>query len=176
MKNFTNNAVVAYCLLHNNGVHFENALTEEPTMQFSDPLLDENFYPGEGSPTINNGTALFIYNFDTLWISEETDYIGDRPDIGAVEHNPMLKSISEAEDYEWRVFPNPFDSHLKIWLGPLCNADCCKIINDKGTVVYSQFDVNMPFIEIATDRFAPGFYFLNFSGRQGVKTELLLKI
>ncbi|MCK4445858.1 MAG: T9SS type A sorting domain-containing protein, partial [Candidatus Marinimicrobia bacterium] len=84
----------------------------------SDPLFKEvetnDYSLLENSPCINAGTALFIWQGDTLLILPDSCYVGNAPDMGAIESVFLrLADFTQKLPTEFvlhRNYPNPFNS------------------------------------------------------------------
>lgn len=72
----------------------------------------------EGSPAIDAGTALFIWNGDTLVNLPDKAYEGNAPDMGAFE-SPFSTGVAEEDRYPFEFslkqnYPNPFNPSTTI--------------------------------------------------------------
>lgn len=99
MKNVDGNSIVAYSNFWGNGKDFENCNKDETTVLFGAPLLEENYHIAEGSACIDNGTAFFVWQSDTVLNIPSTAHIGAAPDIGAFEYDPSENPIDFVLSY-----------------------------------------------------------------------------
>ena len=99
---------------------FDVSYDEESNID-TDPLLFEyegKFYLSEDSPCIDAGTDFYVLDGDTLIDYSENQYIGNAPDMGALEFDPL--EVTPNEDIipiEFAVvntYPNPFNNSLSI--------------------------------------------------------------
>jgi hypothetical protein len=89
----------------------EGNLTVDP--QFIAPDQG-NFELGVSSPCINNGTAFFVWETDTLVAYPDSAYVGAAPDMGAFEY-PTLTVEDPPGTIPYRfvvypTYPNPFNA------------------------------------------------------------------
>jgi len=88
----------------------------------ADPLFMEPdsgfFLPDFGSPCVDAGTDLFIWEEDTLLNLSREQFKGEAPDIGAYETDPVIirkdDSISPVEFVLYEAYPNPFNGFTTI--------------------------------------------------------------
>ena len=83
MKNVDGGSIVFYGIYWNNGTDFENCNVDSSNIFFSDPLLDSQFHLQPTSPAIDAGTALFMWQGNTVLNLPSTSYSGIAPDLGA---------------------------------------------------------------------------------------------
>ena len=80
--------------------------------QLNDPL-NGDYFPHEGSPCIDAGTALFIWEGDTLVSIDPQDFDGGQPDQGSHEYHPYdgldLPGKIPAAVITAAIHPNPFN-------------------------------------------------------------------
>jgi parallel beta-helix repeat protein len=115
MKNVDGSSLNSYGIYWNNGINFENSNVDNPNIILSDPLLDNQYHLQSASPAINIGTALFIWQGDTVLDLPSSSYNGEAPDLGFFEDastpvniiNPILKNPHEFQLYQ--NYPNPFN-------------------------------------------------------------------
>jgi len=88
----------------------------------TDPLFNDSengdYSLSENSPCIDAGTAFFIWEQDTLIDISRDDYVGQAPDMGALEFNPADVRVSDGTGPSLFVlhpaYPNPFNSATTI--------------------------------------------------------------
>ena len=119
MKNVQENSIVSYCNFWENGTNFDNCNIDSTNMFYGDPTLDETFQIIDGSICINNGTAIFIWQEDTVLNISPSNYNGSAPDIGAFEFEDRdsepepLNKIPNNYVLD-QNYPNPFNPITKI--------------------------------------------------------------
>jgi len=142
--------VIKNCIVENG--EFGILEQGENNIQWLDSNLDVNpwylgddsnpYYLASNSPAIDAGTALFIWEGDTIVNMLSNEYAGLAPDIGAYEyHDPdALTSLSSPENFElYPNYPNPFNSSTQITFSLPSRADVELVIyNLKGQQVEQQ--------------------------------------
>jgi len=141
----------------------------------------------EGSPCIDAGTALFIWEGDTLVNMEPSEYIGIAPDIGAFEHGdpssievesyiaPSIYSLSQN-------YPNPFNPSTTIKYSLPKSADVRIVVyNTTGqkiqTLVSQKAAAGSHQVEFNAENLSSGVYFYRIEAGefQDVKKMILLR-
>lgn len=120
MKNVDGGSLVSYGLYWNNGMNFENSNIDSPRIILSDPLLDAQHHLQSLSPAIDAGTALFIWQGDTVLNLPSESYNGIKPDLGVFEFvstptntiKPIMKIPNKFQLHQ--NYPNPFNPVTKI--------------------------------------------------------------
>lgn len=114
-------SIVAYTLLHGNRNDFKNSNYDAPTIFSGKPALDAAYAYTAPGPGVDAGTALYVWEGDTVINAMPGDYAGDAPDLGAMEYQ-VATSIAVAPAPPTSVdlmnFPNPSASETRIvyWL------------------------------------------------------------
>ncbi len=130
------------------------------------------------SPCIDAGTAFFVYEEDTLIDISEENYIGNAPDMGALEFDPAEVMYNEGNIPSLFALnschPNPFNSSTKIsYILPTISPVSLSVFDVKGRLVETIFDGNSHAGMNSTiwnaEGFPPGLYFVRLS--DGVNTE-----
>lgn len=94
----------------------EGNIDQFPNWCVDDRSSDPFLFPD--SPCIDNGTALFFWNEDTLLNMQQDDYFSRAPDMGAYESeyvNSVWRSGNQpAKCSLLKCYPNPFNSSTRI--------------------------------------------------------------
>ena len=101
LKNVDNGSIVAYNLFWNNAADEQGSNLDGDTTRYSDPILDENYALQPGSPGIDAGTALFVWNGETVLSYPPGSFNGSNPDLG------WRESASESPTPTPTEPPNP---------------------------------------------------------------------
>lgn len=96
LKNVDANSAVAYNLFWNNKENSQGTNLVSKTNLFSDPRLNENAEPQEGSPAIDAGAAHFEWRSEVVLDLQPGMYIGAAPDMGAYEIDLPITSNEDA--------------------------------------------------------------------------------
>jgi len=125
------------------------------------------------SPAIDAGTALFIWEGDTIVNYSQDDYIGNAPDIGAFEFSPTMKTEQELTPSKFNLsspFPNPFNPTTTIKFSfnePPISHVTVDVININGTWVETpvndSFNSGQHQIHWTANHLPSGVYFLQFN-------------
>jgi parallel beta-helix repeat protein len=83
VKNVDANSELAHNLFFNNGTDNSGSNVDVGSSVFADPLLDPKLELSAGSPAIDAGTALYVWQGETVLDLPATAYSGAAPDIGA---------------------------------------------------------------------------------------------
>jgi hypothetical protein len=77
------NSIVDYCLFYNNTTPYDPDIKiGKNIIEDQDPLLNDNYELGDGSPCIKAGIDQYSWGGTTFKLPT-SDYIGDKPDLGA---------------------------------------------------------------------------------------------
>ena len=87
IKNLKGDSIASYNLFWNNSTDYLDSTIDLTNTIFEDPLLKTNYCLAEGSPAIDQGTALFNWNGETVLDMPSTSYSGKAPDMGAQEYD-----------------------------------------------------------------------------------------
>ncbi len=167
MKNVDGGSLVSYGIYWNNGISFENSNVDNPHIILSDPLLDAQYHLQSTSPAIDAGTALFIWQGDTVLNLPSSSYNGIAPDLGVFEFvsapiniiTPSLKIPHKFQLYQ--NYPNPFNPATNILfdIPPLRGSgfiDITLVIYDSlGQLIKTLYK----------DKLSPGSYEVQWDGR-----------
>ena len=85
VKNVDGSSELAFNLFHDNGTDSANSNLDAATTFAGDPLLDPQLRLLSGSPAIDAGTPLYVFQGDTVLDLEASAYEGAAPDLGAFE-------------------------------------------------------------------------------------------
>ena len=85
VKNVDLNSELAYNLFFNNGTDNSGSNTDVGSSVFADPSLTVDLELPAGSPAIDAGTALYVWQGTTVLDLPASAYSGAAPDIGAFE-------------------------------------------------------------------------------------------
>jgi hypothetical protein len=174
-KNVAGNSLISHCLLYNNGQDFINCNLEEETNIFSDPLIDDNYTPVEGSPCIDKGIALLVIGSDTVLNLLPGSYFGTAPDIGAMENNPASSLDLIETEQEFIVYPNPFHDILEIISEDSNNHNQSQVIDTKGTVLLTV-EMTGRSTRLNLAPYPPGIYYLRYFGKKEINIRQIVKI
>jgi len=118
MKKVIGNSIVTNNDFWANGVDFDSCNTAALRNKFENPMLNESFHLMEGSPCIDAGIKLFIWQGDTLLNLLAEAYQGAAPDMGAFEYLPESGMGSQSmglNNFQLEQnYPNPFNARTKI--------------------------------------------------------------
>ncbi len=128
-----------------------------------DPLFvneeNSNYTLLPESPCINAGVPFFVWQNDTLFNMDSTEFIGSRPDIGAYEY-PLIVSINQDNNQPVKFmlkqnYPNPFNIHTTIqYYLPKTEHVKLEIFDITGKLISKLVDKKQ----------VAGVYKINFSG------------
>jgi hypothetical protein len=173
--NNTGNSVHAFCLFHGNETDTENGQADSESCMFEDPLLTPSFYPMDGSPCIDGGTAFYISGGDTLYRVPEPLIKGAQPEIGAIEYNRLNTSVTLETNSDIRIWPNPFYGELHVRTIHSAPNGSLKIIDQNGKTILSR-----PYTEadaiLSLGFLKKGIYILVYSNQITTVARKLLKI
>lgn len=85
MKNVDGTSAAAYNLFWNNGTDIDSSNVDSTATLFVDPLLTPELGLASGSPAIDAGARLFVWQGDTVLNLSSMNYGGSAPDLGAIE-------------------------------------------------------------------------------------------
>ena len=85
VKNVDAGSELAYNLFFNNGTDNSGSNVDVGSSGFADPFLTANRELPSGSPAIDSGTAIYVWQGITVWDLPPTAFVGAAPDIGAFE-------------------------------------------------------------------------------------------
>ena len=148
-------------------------------------LENWDFSYAGNSPCIDAGTDFYVLDGDTLIDYSENQYIGNAPDMGALEFDPL--EVTPNEDIipiEFAVvntYPNPFNNSLSISFNLEATGFArLGVYNLQGREVISLVDSNMPAgyhsVIWNADAHASGVYFVKMVSGEYVKTQKLMLI
>ena len=145
MKNVDGGSIVSYGIYWNNGTDFENCNVDSSNIFFSDPLLDSQFHLQPTSPAIDAGTALFMWQGNTVLNLPSTSYSGIAPDLGAFEFGiivPVELVVFEFVDgvLRWSTASETNNFGFEIQRGASPTGDFVPVgfVRGAGTTVVSQ--------------------------------------
>ena len=158
----------------------------ESDPQFFDPDNDD-YSLSELSPAIDAGTALFIWEDDTVVYLTSDKYTGSAPDLGAFEYGAV--SILDHQDHSLpsnlsiqTIYPNPSNAGSTLQISvPESKYLEITVINLQGQVVKEIFSgfisAGRHSISMSHGELASGMYFIKLKqGRHNdIKTITLLK-
>lgn len=101
MKKVDGASTAAYNLFWNNGTDIDSSNVDSTVTFFADPLLTSEFELESGSPAIDAGVALFIWQGDTVLNLSSMSYSGSAPDLGAIE----FEFVAEAPQAAFSAAP-----------------------------------------------------------------------
>ena len=139
----------------------EGNIDSDPLFIGGDPF-DYNLT--DNSPSINAGTPFYIWEGDTLINLSSDEYIGEAPDMGALESDVLI-SVEGKEELptEFRLeqnYPNPFNPTTKIQYQIPSNVK-----SQKSNVKLVVYDVlGREVTTLVNEQQQPGNYSVQFDG------------
>jgi hypothetical protein len=113
VKNVDAGSELAYNLFFNNGTDNSGSNVDVGSSVFADPLLTADLELPAGSPAIDSGTALYVWQGITVLDLPPSEYSGAAPDIGAFEFGSGTGPPPDPP-----VLVAPADSALDVGLTP----------------------------------------------------------
>ena len=99
-------SITAYNLFWNNGIDIQSSNFDPDSTLFSDPFLDLNHQPQNGSPAVDAGTAFFERQGETVLDLPSSAFYGTDPDIGFHESmSNQAPSVNAGADLT-TILPN----------------------------------------------------------------------
>ncbi len=127
LKNVDGDSAVSHNLFWGNGTDIQGSNFVSSTTILADPLLDENYRLAEGSPAIDIGTDLFVWDSEVVFVLQPDAYSGVAPDLGAYEigvpTTPLLVATRDGQDLrlDWSevdqdIWGNPITiENYEVW-------------------------------------------------------------
>ncbi len=144
-----------------------------------------NYYLSENSPAIDAGIDIYVdeLNGDTLLDLRNVDFIGEMPDLGAIEYDPdnsvnLTEEILPDAFNLYPAFPNPFNSSTKLSYGlPTSTNVSLKVFNLNGRLITTLVDGNQSAgfhsIEWNATEVPSGLYFVRMEADDFITTRKL---
>jgi hypothetical protein len=166
LKNVNGNSIVSHALFWDNALDLADCNTDS-VLFYTDPLLDDAFFPLPASPCIDKGVAYFVWQDQVVLNLPPAAYQGSAPDIGAREYAEPATAVTEHEHIPgglrlYANFPNPFNPATTIRYH----------VERPGRVKIDIFDIRGRIMAIPVDAFhTTGDYEINWQAEdtQGVR-------
>jgi len=115
-----------------------------------------------GSPCIDAGYYTFVWEGDTLMELEPDDYIGEYPDMGAIEYDPLIDLEVNDDAPEIpnsygisSIYPNPFNNLTTVTVA----------LPTEATLQVNLFNIlGQQVTTITNDRFNQGYHTFTIDG------------
>lgn len=175
------------------GDYPDNVVWEDGNIEHYPQFVNESenqYTLNQNSPAIDAGTALFVWEGDTIVNYSQEDYVGVAPDIGAFEFSPSLNTEPELSASHFKLlspFPNPFNPKTTIQFSfnqPAISHVSIDIIDLNGvwveTLINDTFNSGTHQIQWQASHLSSGVYFLKFNAKSSTgkyifsKTEKVL--
>ena len=168
-KNVTGNSEITYSLFYGNGLDTLNCNIDLSMTLFTDAQFDSDYNLLQGSPCIDAGTFLVLWQSDTVLYLSPNQYFGSYPDIGAKE-SPFNPTGYSSETYpNFKIYPNPTSNYLSIKLEN-SNDNDLKIYSILGELIF--LNNNQSTITIDVSKWNRGVYIIQ---NGGISKKLMLK-
>lgn len=172
VKMVEGNSIIANCILHDNGTDTVQSNTDEETLLFQDPMLDESYMPLEESPCVDNGMRQFTHN--EVYVYVDVSLIaGEAPDIGAIEYRYQETFSRQFDMNEMLVAPNPCESYIMI-RNIFSDEDyTIELLDNTGKVIQSMNSGEVNQI-IPMNQYPTGLYYIRRqSGARSIVTSVI---
>jgi hypothetical protein len=165
---FSHNIVQDLDNISQNVTLLDGNMSSDP--QFS--LLDSNDYSlSASSAAIDAGTAFFVWDGDTIVNLSPNNYVGEAPDIGALEYQRLKITPEAILPKKLRLqsaYPNPFNSNITIKFEvPFPAVLSIKLYDIKGRLIKEQLNAwlgtGQHSFSLDGNNLASGTYFLQIS-------------
>jgi len=181
-KNVDGGSIVSYDLYWNNGTDLENCNVDINNILFSDPLLDSQFHLLPMSAAIDAGTALFLWEEDTVLNIPAGGYHGLVPDLGVYEFvDSSVVPVGRhgqapAGFYLSQNHPNPFNpATLITYFLPYADFVVLSIYDILGREIQTPVNEFQPagghFIRLDASQFSNGIYVYRLRTRNGFRAS-----
>lgn len=133
--NIRGESFISHTLFSNPGDDTLSCGTTVEHSIFADPLLDENYLPGQGSPVIDKATRIWIVDRDTLLHIDSDEVRGIAPDIGRFEYGTMAETMADQGEPMVQIGPNPFLDGFNIILPGNHSPAYYRLISAEGRIL-----------------------------------------